>query len=83
MTNPMTKFAITAHGKSNRILLALLTFAMMTGAASAQQRTHYDPRGNVVGRSATDSAGTVTNYPDAQSQGHQPRDHDRQHDDDL
>jgi YD repeat-containing protein len=62
----MTKFAITAHGKSNRILLARLTFAMMTGAASAQQRTHYDPRGNVVGRSATDSAGTVTNY-DARS----------------
>ena len=32
MTNPMTKFAITAHGKSNRILLALLTLALMTGA---------------------------------------------------
>jgi hypothetical protein len=31
MTNPMTK-----------ILIALLTLAMMTGAASAQQRTFYD-----------------------------------------
>ena len=51
MTNPTTK-----------ILLALLTFAMMTGVASAQQRTIYDSRGNVVGRSATDISGTVTNY---------------------
>ena len=59
MTNPMTKFAITAHGKSNRILLALL---MMTGAASAQSRTFYDSRGNVVGRSSTDSQGSTTAY---------------------
>jgi YD repeat-containing protein len=36
--------------------------AMMTGAASAQQRTIYDSRGNVVGRSATDSSGATTNY---------------------
>jgi hypothetical protein len=34
MTNPMTK-----------ILLALLTFATMIGAASAQQRTFYDAGG--------------------------------------
>ena len=34
----------------------------MTGAASAQQRTYYDARGNVLGRSATDSQGTITNY---------------------
>jgi YD repeat-containing protein len=27
-----------------------------------QQRTLYDSRGNVVGRSATDSSGSVTNY---------------------
>jgi hypothetical protein len=40
-----------------KILLTLLAFAMMTGAASAQQRTIYDSRGNVVGRSATDSSG--------------------------
>jgi YD repeat-containing protein len=51
MTNPMAK-----------ILLALLTFPMMTGAASAQQRTFYDSSGKVVGRSSTDSQGTTTNY---------------------
>lgn len=44
------------------ILLALLTLAIMTATASAQQRTFYDSRGNVVGRSATDSSGAVTNY---------------------
>ena len=51
MTNP-----------SMKILLTLLTLAMLTSAASAEQRTIYDSRGNVVGRSATDSGGTVTNY---------------------
>jgi YD repeat-containing protein len=51
MTQPGTK-----------ILLALLTLAMTTGAAPAQQRTFYDSSGKVVGRSATDSNGTVTNY---------------------
>ena len=51
MTNPTTK-----------ILLTLLTLATLTGAASAQQRTFYDSRGNVVGRSSTDGSGTVTNY---------------------
>jgi YD repeat-containing protein len=51
MTNPMTK-----------ILLALLTLAMMTGAALAQQRTFYGAGGKVGGRSATDSSGMVTNY---------------------
>jgi hypothetical protein len=46
-----------------KILLALLTLAMMTGAASAQlQRTFYDAGGNVVGRSSTDSQGSTTNY---------------------
>jgi YD repeat-containing protein len=50
MPNPMPKLA------------ALLTLALMTGAASAQQRTFYDSRGNVVGRSATDSGGSTTNY---------------------
>ena len=47
---------------SDRILFALLTLAMTTGAASAQQRTFYDSRGNVVSRSATDSSDTTTNY---------------------
>jgi YD repeat-containing protein len=51
MTNPVTK-----------ILLALLALATTTNAVSAQQRTLYDARGNVVGRSATDSGGTTTNY---------------------
>ncbi len=45
-----------------KISLALLTLAMMTGAASAQQRTFYDSGGKVVGRSSTDSSGNVTNY---------------------
>ncbi|MBR0697090.1 hypothetical protein [Bradyrhizobium lablabi] len=44
------------------ILPALLVLAMMTDAASAQQRTFYDASGKVVGRSATDSQGTVTTY---------------------
>jgi YD repeat-containing protein len=44
------------------ILLLLLTLAMMTGAAMAEQRTFFDAGGNVVGRSATDSQGTTTNY---------------------
>jgi hypothetical protein len=48
MTNPTTK-----------ILLALVTFAMMTGAVSAQQRTFYDSFGKVVGRPATDSSGRI------------------------
>jgi YD repeat-containing protein len=48
MANPITK-----------ILFALLTLVMMTGAASAQQRTFYDGSG---GRAATDSQGTTTNY---------------------
>jgi YD repeat-containing protein len=51
MTNTMTK-----------ILLLLLTLAVMTGATSAQQRTLYDAGGNVVGRSATDSQGSTMNY---------------------
>jgi YD repeat-containing protein len=45
-----------------KIALALIALALMTGTASAQQRTIYDSRGNVVGRSATDSSGAVTNY---------------------
>ena len=45
-----------------KTLLALLTLAIMTGAASAQQRTFYDSSGKVVGRSSTDSQGSTTNY---------------------
>jgi YD repeat-containing protein len=51
MNNPATK-----------MLLALLTLALLTGAASAQQRTFYGSSGKVVGRSAADSQGTVTTY---------------------
>ena len=54
---------------SDMILPALLALGMMTGAASAQRRTFYNSSGKVVGRSATDSSGTVTNY-DARGQGH-------------
>ena len=43
-------------------LLSLLALALLTGAASAQQRTIYNSRGNVVGRAATDSQGSTTNY---------------------
>jgi YD repeat-containing protein len=43
------------------ILAALLTFAIAT-EASAQQRSYYDASGRSLGRSSTDSAGTVTNY---------------------
>ncbi|MEH2563455.1 hypothetical protein [Bradyrhizobium sp. AZCC 2289] len=50
MTNPTT------------ILLALLALAMLTGAASAQQRTIYGSSGKVVGRASTDSGGATTNY---------------------
>ncbi|XIA62885.1 hypothetical protein ACFIOY_26345 [Bradyrhizobium sp. TZ2] len=63
----------------SKILFTLLALATMTGTASAQQRTLYDSRGNAVVRSATDSQGSTTNY-DAR-QGHQPRVHQRQHDD--
>jgi YD repeat-containing protein len=43
-------------------LLVLLTLAMLTDAASAQQSTFYDAGGKVSGRSTTDSSGAVTNY---------------------
>ncbi len=38
-----------------KILTALLAFAMLTGAASAQQRTYYDSSGRSLGTSSTDS----------------------------
>ena len=43
------------------ILLALLALATAT-EVSAQSRTFYDSAGRSVGRSSTDSQGTVTNY---------------------
>ncbi len=44
-----------------KMAIAALLAALAT-AASAQQRTFYDSTGKVVGRSSTDSSGTVTNY---------------------
>ena len=43
------------------ILLALLALATAT-EVSAQSRTFYDSAGRVIGKSSTDSSGTVTNY---------------------
>ena len=51
-----------------KIMLAALALTLIgtivpfSTAAQAQQRTHYDASGRVVGRSSTDSQGTVTNY---------------------
>jgi YD repeat-containing protein len=42
------------------IIAALL--AVLATEAPAQSRTFYDSSGRVVGRSSTDSSGTVTNY---------------------
>jgi YD repeat-containing protein len=44
------------------ILVAALTLAVLATGASAQSRAFYDSAGRVVGKSATDSSGTVTNY---------------------
>ena len=38
------------------------TLAVLVTEASAQSRTFYDSAGRVVGRSSTDSQGTITNY---------------------
>ena len=45
-----------------KILLALVALAALATEASAQSRQYYDASGKTVGRSATDSQGTVTNY---------------------
>ena len=42
-------------------VIAALALAALTGAAQAQQRTFYDSAGRSLGRSTTDSHGTVTN----------------------
>ena len=44
-----------------KIMIAAL-FAVLATEASAQSRAFYDSAGRVVGRSSTDSQGTVTNY---------------------
>ncbi len=48
--------------KIGSILPAILTTLVLTGAASAQQRTLYDSSGRAVVRSVTGSNGAVTNY---------------------
>ncbi|HVG51624.1 MAG TPA: hypothetical protein VM867_08330 [Xanthobacteraceae bacterium] len=45
-----------------KTILTVLALAAMTTAATAQQRTFYDNAGKSLGRSATDSQGTTTNY---------------------
>jgi YD repeat-containing protein len=44
------------------ILLALIALAALPTDASAQSRQYYGSSGKSVGRSSTDSSGTVTNY---------------------
>jgi YD repeat-containing protein len=43
-------------------ILLVLAVVLLATAASAQQNAFYDARGNVIGRSATDSSGTTTIY---------------------
>ena len=44
------------------IIIAALALAVLATGASAQSRTVYDNAGRVVGKSSTDTQGTVTNY---------------------
>ena len=46
---------------TKKIFIAAL-LAVLATEASAQSRTLYDSAGRVVGKSSTDSSGTVTNY---------------------
>ena len=43
-------------------IIVLLTLALLTTAAPAQQRTIYGPDGKVTGRVTTDSQGSQTIY---------------------
>ena len=43
-------------------IIVALALAALIGTESAQSRTFYDSAGRGVGRSSTDSQGTVTNY---------------------
>ena len=45
-----------------KAVIAAALLAVLATEASAQQRTRYDSAGRVVGKSSTDSQGTVTNY---------------------
>ena len=57
----------TTRRAPRTVLIAALALAALTGAAQAQQRAYYDASGKSLGRSTTDSQGTVTNY-DARGQ---------------
>ena len=51
----------TTRRAPRTVLIAALALAALTGAAQAQQRTYYDASGKSLGRSTTDSQGTVAN----------------------
>ena len=51
----------TTRRAPRTVLIAALALAALTGAAQAQQRAYYDASGKSLGRSTTDSQGTVTN----------------------
>ena len=53
---------VTTEGAGEKILLALLTFAMMTGTASSQSRQYHDSSGKHIRSATTDSSGTTTLY---------------------
>jgi YD repeat-containing protein len=61
--------------------IAALALSALASEASAEQRTFYDASGKVVGRSATDSQGTTTNY-DSRGARHHARDDERESDND-
>jgi hypothetical protein len=89
MGSPPGRWMVTFHNQTpgrrsmtKRILLALIALAATTGNALAQSRSFYNASGRSVGRSSTDSSGTITNY-DVRGKVNQPRGDDRQHDDDL
>jgi YD repeat-containing protein len=50
--------------RMTKIIIAALALASLAtnAAAEQQQRTFYNLSGKVIGRSSTDSQGTVTNY---------------------
>ena len=52
-------------------ILLTLAFVALATAASAQQRTIYDGRGNVAGRASTDSQGATSVYDSAREAGRQ------------
>ena len=62
ITDKVPAFIRPTSKQDRTYILALLTLALLTGAASAQQRRLYDASGRAVVRSVTGSNGGVTNY---------------------